>query len=159
MKRKDLEVLGAIVRALRRESRDRYRGTWTNNGTHYAEGDMVTHRGSLWRCKVFACVNMEPGDVLASWQLVVRRGAKGNEGKPADMARLNELIQTVATHDQVMSQNFSAQHERLALLEAVAHEPKAVMSAQWGGEIGQTVADLKTEHANVLHRLDKLESK
>jgi hypothetical protein len=60
----------------------KYHGVWSAGKT-YAENSLVTHSGSLWIAKKTTAAypggNAEPG----SWQLCVKRGADGKDGKGA----------------------------------------------------------------------------
>ncbi len=61
-----------------------YRGTHSV-GMEYAEGDGVTHRGSMWQC--LRATKAVPGE-SEDWQLAVKRGSdgkKGEDGKPGEM--------------------------------------------------------------------------
>lgn len=54
-----------------------YHGVWTPK--QYEKGDGVTWAGSLWIAKT--TTSMKPGDGSDGWQLAVKRGADGKNGK------------------------------------------------------------------------------
>ncbi len=54
-----------------------YHGVWTPKS--YVTGDSVTWAGSLWIAKTNT--SMKPGDGSDGWQLAVKRGADGKNGK------------------------------------------------------------------------------
>ncbi len=54
-----------------------YHGVWTPK--QYVTGDSVTWAGSLWIAKTNT--SMKPGDGSDGWQLAVKRGADGKNGK------------------------------------------------------------------------------
>ncbi len=51
-------------------------------GGLYGPGDTVTHQGSLWICKQ-AVTGGAPHDGSDCWQLCVKRGRDGRDGKDA----------------------------------------------------------------------------
>jgi hypothetical protein len=58
-----------------------YEGVWSGL-TNYAKNAAVTHGGSLWIAKS-ANVSCRPGHGDGPWQLAVKRGSDGRDGKDA----------------------------------------------------------------------------
>jgi hypothetical protein len=56
-----------------------YRGVWTGFDD-YAVNEAVTFRGSLWVAKAPSC-GVEPGGDGGAWQLAVKRGRDGKDGR------------------------------------------------------------------------------
>ena len=56
-----------------------YRGTF-KAGADYNRGDVVTDRGSAWHANT--ATRFRPGD-SPDWQMMVRRGDRGHDAKPA----------------------------------------------------------------------------
>jgi hypothetical protein len=59
----------------------KYCGVW-QAGQDHALGDAVTHKGSLWIAKSYH-VHSEPGEDPVCWQLAVKKGRDGRDGKDA----------------------------------------------------------------------------
>jgi hypothetical protein len=82
-----VRIFAAIMKALRRQS-DRIRNLESNKmvyrGTYkfgpYRRGDVCTWDGSLWWCRV-AETSDKPDYNGKDWQLVVKRGRDGKDGK------------------------------------------------------------------------------
>jgi len=55
-----------------------WQGTYAANAT-YEPGDLVNWGGSTWICK--ACTPGKPGEGATGWQLMVKRGRDGRDGK------------------------------------------------------------------------------
>jgi hypothetical protein len=55
-----------------------WQGTYVANAT-YEPGDLVNWGGSTWICK--ACPPGKPGEGATGWQLMVKRGRDGRDGK------------------------------------------------------------------------------
>ena len=58
----------------------RYCGVFVD-GTAYERGDVVTWAGSAWHCHA-PTTTIKPGDSATAWQLVVKRGRDGRDGRP-----------------------------------------------------------------------------
>jgi hypothetical protein len=58
-----------------------YQGVW-KEGKIYSPGQFVTYSGSLWHSNIFHNTQ-RPGDGDAAWQLAVKQGERGRDGKDA----------------------------------------------------------------------------
>lgn len=56
-----------------------YQGVY-QDGKQYERGDVATWAGSLWHCNAETLT--KPGEGSRDWQLVVKRGRDGKDGKP-----------------------------------------------------------------------------
>ena len=56
-----------------------YAGAWSS-GKRYTKGQIVTYDGSAWIAKLDS-VNVRPATDREHWQLMVRKGADGRDGK------------------------------------------------------------------------------
>lgn len=80
----DRTVLVKFVRGLQVKSFpivlpfQRYQGVFIE-GKAYQPGDVVTWGGSMWHCN--ADTSAKPGDGAKEWQLCVKRGRDGNDGR------------------------------------------------------------------------------
>jgi hypothetical protein len=67
------------VQAEKQAAEFRYRGVW-QPGEQYRRNNFITHDGSVWVC--LRDTEGKPGQCL-DWQLAVRRGRDGKDGKAA----------------------------------------------------------------------------
>ena len=65
------------VTELEQRPQSKYIGTW-NGQTKYREGEMATHQGSVWCCRVSE-TTAAPGGPDGCWQLAVKRGRDGKD--------------------------------------------------------------------------------
>jgi hypothetical protein len=73
------ELEGRIVDAEKQAAEFRYRGVW-QPGETYRKNNFITHDGGVWVC--LRETEGKPGQCL-DWQLAVRRGRDGKDGKAA----------------------------------------------------------------------------
>ena len=57
-----------------------YRGVWRHEGK-YSKGNFCSYGGSLWHCNTET--STKPGDGNPAWQLAVKHGRDGRDGKPS----------------------------------------------------------------------------
>jgi hypothetical protein len=77
--REAIEELKKRVTELEQRPVVAYKGIW-NEHQLYGAGEFVTFSGSMWIAKT-ACIGRRPGTDPNGWQLVVKRGADGRDGK------------------------------------------------------------------------------
>lgn len=59
----------------------KYCGVWDQQKA-YGRGDVVTHAGSAWVCREATTAKPGEADIASrAWQLVVKRGRDGRDGK------------------------------------------------------------------------------
>jgi hypothetical protein len=73
------EALQQRVQELEQRPAVAYKGVW-NERELYGAGQFVTFSGSMWIAKT-ASIGRRPGTDPNGWQLVVKRGADGRDGK------------------------------------------------------------------------------
>jgi hypothetical protein len=85
----DIQQLKSRVASLEVQPKGilQYRGTFSD-GARYAEGDTVTHQGSLWLALESTMSRPgEPGAASRCWRLIVKRGGEGKQGPPGPPGR------------------------------------------------------------------------
>jgi hypothetical protein len=76
---KEIKELEDKVAELETRKIPQYRGVWQED-QHYNEADLVTYGGSMWYCK--RTVTGRPSTNHDAWQLCVKSGRDGRDGKP-----------------------------------------------------------------------------
>jgi hypothetical protein len=75
------EPLRQRIKELEARPTLRYLGVWDSK-KGYGAGVAVTFDGSVWIAKDIASPGSRPGDSGSPWQLAVKRGVNGKDGRP-----------------------------------------------------------------------------